>query len=239
MVDAVPVRGGAMMLPGITVVTPTISPRTVMLKRARKSVLASTQYLRVNKRTNPATTVLHSIHFDHDHEGAARTRQRALEAVRTQWVAFLDDDDEFLPQHLNALYYAAIDHEADYVWSRFVITYPDGSELAGPAFLGQKAFAPWNDDDPCQTTITTLVRTELAREAGGFAQFDESDPAFPGSPMKLIDGHRRGEDHEFTVRCRRAGGQFHHHPEVTWRWHHHGVGAPGVPGNTSGMPDRW
>jgi glycosyltransferase involved in cell wall biosynthesis len=40
------------------------------------------------------------IEIDHDRTGSAATRNRALAKVDTEWVAFLDDDEEFLPQHL-------------------------------------------------------------------------------------------------------------------------------------------
>lgn len=230
-------------VPGLTVVIPTIPPRNVERQRAYESVQrAVVHWNRVAAEPNapvpePAAFGRGGfgmgciIEGDEAHAGAARTRHRGLEKVLTEWVAFLDDDDEFLPDHLVKLYAAAIEHEADFVWSRFRITYPDGSTLPGPAFLGEKAFSQWNDDDPCQTTITTLVRTELALEAGGFAQFEEDG--------REVDGHRRGEDHEFTLRCRKAGAAMRHVPEVTWLWHHWGIGQPGTPGNTSGLPDRW
>lgn len=249
-------------IPGITVVIPTIPPRGPVLQRAWRSVVNATRHWYTVAQLDPTLpqpvrvvpqpagfedlvvgdfTLACEVVVDEEHDGAARTRQRGLAQVQTEWVAFLDDDDEMLPDHLVTLYRAAVAgvptddpnvmRYADFVWSRFRIMYPDGSTLAGPAFLGEKAFSQWNDDDPCQTTITTLVRTELAQAAGGFAQFNDD-----GSE---VDGHRRGEDHDFTLRCRKAGAVMLHVPEVTWVWHHWGLGAPGTPGNTSGMPDRW
>lgn len=211
------------LTPGITVVVPTIPPRVHngLFNRATDSINRASLYLQDKM---PGTIVRVSSVIDARKIGAARSRQLALENVDTTWTAFLDDDDEMLPDHLYKLMRGALEHGADYVWSRFRITYPGGACLTGPAFLGAKAFQQWNDDDPCQTTITTLVRTELAMTAGGFAQFDDD-----GSE---VDGQRRGEDHEFTVRCRKAGGVFRHVPEVTWLWHHH-------ENNTSGLPDRW
>jgi hypothetical protein len=219
------------VIPGITVVIPAIPPRAALLKRAVDSVTRAADYFHTQIPKAPPGFIRTSIAIDHRKLGAARTRHRALVAAETKWVAFLDDDDEMLPDHLFKLYTAALEHRADYVWSRFRITYPGGACVTGPSFLGEKAFRQWDDDDPCQTTITTLVRTKLALEAGGFAQFDDQG--------QEIDGQRRGEDFEFTLRCRAAGGEFRHVPEVTWLWHHHGIGAPGVPGNTSGLPERW
>lgn len=198
----------------ITVVIPSIPPRRDKLRRAFESVLV---------QTHPPAAVI--IEVDDDHTGAAATRHRGLEKVTTEWVAFLDDDDELDPHHLEVQLDAAVEHDADYVWSRFRLGYPNGRTMPGPQPLGPGTFEQWNDADPVQTTITTLVRTELALKAGGFAAYvDDED--------RLIDGKRYGEDFAFTLACRAAGGVFRHAPEVTWTWHHWG-------GNTSGRPDRW
>src|SRR3546814_3322729 len=77
--------GGRGMSREITVVIPTIPQWKVMLSRAMRSVMA---------QTLPARAVI--VQADNDQEGSAVTRNRALEAVRTPWVAFLDDDDQFL-----------------------------------------------------------------------------------------------------------------------------------------------
>lgn len=237
------------MRPGVTVVIPSIPPRAELLKRAVDSVHAAEHELFSFGFEGEVMTVL-----DERREGAARTRHRGLTEVSTEWVAFLDDDDVMHDDHLWRLMEAALTYGADYVWSRFQIIkedhvwslcparipcpgtnnwpheWRDGQfchlrprtqTIQGPVFLGEKAFSQWDDSDPCQTTITTLVRTELAIAAGGFAQFEDD-----GS---TVDGNRRGEDHEFTLKCRAAGGVFRHVPRVTWDWYHHDA-------NTSGMP---
>lgn len=221
------------LLPGITVCIPTIPPRAALLRRALDSVI---------HQTLPAAAV--SVAVDLNREGAARTRQRALDAVQTEWTAFLDDDDELLPNHLGVLLSAAENQggQPQYLWSRFRTAIPMYStpgvvagyvERDGPAPLGAGTFEQWNDEQPAQTTITTMVRTEVARDVGGFT---------PSAPVLLphevltheIDGQRAGEDWDFTLRCRTAAGLsgMRHVPVVTWIWHHHGK-------NTSGLPDRW
>jgi glycosyltransferase involved in cell wall biosynthesis len=231
--------------PGITVCIPSIPPRKALLERALRSVLAQTM---------PAAAV--SVAVDLNREGAAKTRQRALDAVQTRWVAFLDDDDELLPNHLAALF-RATENGAQYLWSRFRTAVPMYSkpgvvagyvERDGPAPLGQGTFEQWNDEQPAQTTITTLVRTELARDVGGFTPFRPQPVCLCDSPdvlthqgdcgAGLIDGQRAGEDWDFTLRCRAAAGLsgMRHVPEVTWTWHHHQHGGVG---NTSGLPSRW
>ena len=187
----------------ITVCIPSIPPRAALLQRAINSVLA---------QTLPAAAV--SIALDHQHEGAAATRTRAVAAAHTEWVALLDDDDQLYPQHLAALAGCAEQTGADYVYSYFdVIGGTDPLNTFGE---------PFNPDDPKQTTTTILVRTDLAQSLGWI---DSSDAA-------LIHGQRAGEDYRFTLACLAKGARIVHHPERTWAWSHHG-------GNTSGQPDRW
>jgi hypothetical protein len=200
----------------ITVCVPTIPPRRDHLLRALQSV--STQTL-------PAWNV--SIAQDVNHAGAGVTRQRALDAVRTEWVAFLDDDDAFMPNHLEILYCAALETNADYVYSYYMVR--DGANNDRPEIdpLGHLG-RPFDPADPHQTTVTTLVRTELAQAA-----------RFTPPEADEVDGQVYGEDFQFTVNCCQLGAQVHHVPRRTWYWYHHGVGAPGVQGNTSGRGDRW
>lgn len=156
------------------------------------------------------------VEQDAGREGAAVTRQRALEQVTTEWVAFLDDDDEFKPGHLSCLAAAAQETGADYVYSWYDCI---GGIDPRPDVFGQ----PFDPCNPVQTTITTLVRTELAQEAGFLT---------PGDNLKSPDRLYAGEDWAFTQRCNELGGYIYHTPFKTWKWWHWG-------GNTSGMPDRW
>lgn len=203
----------------ITAVIPAIPPRLhTMLPRTLKSVV---------DQTRPVAAV--SLAVDHCREGAAVTRQRALDAVNTPLVAFLDDDDQWMPHHLQRLYEHMCDTGADYVFSWYMIRDAQGIEHLGwdpmPGHFGRE----FDYTDIRQTTIVTLVRTELAKEVG-----------FRGpEPGKMIDGQVAGEDYDFTVRCVEAGAKISHLAERTWWWTHHGVGAPGRPGNTSGRSDRW
>ena len=193
---------------GITVAIPTIPPRVGLLQRAVASVLL---------QTHPAAGL--AVAVDYAKQGAPATRQRALDMVDTQWVAFLDDDDEFMPMHLETLWSAAHAYDADYVYSWFE-TIPAGCDPfpARPHYLD-----PWDNAAPRQTTITTLVRTELAKKVG-FADFDDKG--------ELIHGQRHGEDWSFTLGCVEQGAKIHHVVAKTWYWHHDS-------GNTSGQADRW
>lgn len=191
----------------ITVAIPTIPPRYGLLARAIRSVAG---------QSLPPDAL--SVAWDTERQGAAVTRQRALDAVQTGWTAFLDDDDEMLPTHLAQLMRHARETEADYVYSWFE-TVPHGCDPF-PTYHFTNEF---NLADPIQTTITVLVKTDLAKSVGFVEQDDEG---------KLVGGQRWGEDYEFTLGCLRAGAKISHLVERTWLWHHDS-------GNTSGRPDRW
>jgi hypothetical protein len=78
---------------------------------------------------------------------------------------------------------------------------------------------PFNADmlrEKSYIPVTSVVNAEMARRVGGFTRHN-------GTPY---------DDWGFYIRMLDAGATFHHIPEVTWTWHHHGL-------NTSGLPDRW
>lgn len=200
----------------ITVCIPTIPPRRDMLLRA---------VLSVSLQSLPAAAL--SIAQDVRHEGAGVTRQRALDGARTEWVAFLDDDDAFMANHLETLYAAAMDTDADYVYSYYLVRDAAGFDRPEIDPLGHLG-RPFDTADPHQTTVTTLVRRELAQEA-----------RFTPPEAAEVDGQVYGEDFQFTVNCCQLGARVTHVPQRTWWWYHHGMGAPGVQGNTSGRADRW
>jgi len=188
------------------VIIPHIPVRTDRLARALRSVLVQT-------RSPDVITVA----LDKDHTGAAATRNRALTGVTTEWVAWLDDDDEWYPDHLKRCLAAARVHRADVVypgcdverdgrllpvqeeWGRF------GQEFDAD-LLRQKSYIP----------VTSLMRTELAQKTEGFRKPEGSDYEDWGMYLQLLD----------------LGGKFYHLPHKTWRWHH-------GEHSTSGRGDRW
>ncbi|WP_354643852.1 glycosyltransferase family 2 protein [Kitasatospora camelliae] len=174
-----------------------------MTKRAVGSVLG---------QTLPASAIL--VEQDLHQAGAAATRDRGLRKVTTEWTAFLDSDDQFRPEHLAELMACAEETGADYVYSWYL---PVGFGSDPLPHFGK----PFDPANPTQTTITVLVRTELAQTVG----FREPPPG------ALIDGERFGEDFLFTVECLAAGAHIVHLPKRTWIWNYHGS-------NTSGQPNR-
>lgn len=189
----------------ISVVIPTHPARVAngMTKRAVGSVLG---------QTRPAAAII--VEQDLLGAGAARTRDSGLQKVTTEWVAFLDSDDQFKKEHLQVLLDGAIESGADYVYSWYE---PIGFGADPLPHFGR----PFDPKNPTQTTVTTLVKTELAQEVG--FRIPPAD--------KLINGERYGEDFQFTVEVIAKGGKIVHVPRRTWLWNYHGL-------NTSGLPTR-
>jgi glycosyltransferase involved in cell wall biosynthesis len=169
----------------------------------------------------------HCVAIDVDGEGAAPTRQRALMMARTDWVAMCDSDDIFLPKHLERMLRYVTETGVDFCYSWFKILQDFGNGQRrvldeDPIFPATHYLNPWNPDDPIETTITTLVRTELAQSVG-FHALDRGE-------------HNSGEDRYFTLGCQAAGGKIGHLRRKTWLWRHRSI--DGVLTNTAGLPTR-
>ena len=188
----------------ITVVIPTHGERVNngMTAKAVGSVLG---------QTLPAQSII--VEVDKYRRGAAETRHAGLMKVVTEWVAFLDSDDSFYEMHLEVLADAAFTEGADYVFSH-PVTWGGYNPF-------EKDFGkPWDNDNPRHTTITTLVRADLAK-AVGFLDYNRPRPGRFG----VSD-----EDWRFTMGCLNAGAKIVHVPQKTWLWNMHGRNSGGVPG---------
>lgn len=176
----------------ITVVIPTIDGRTQQLTRA----LASLQ-----RQTLRATGVI--VEVDHRRVGAAATRNRALQSVNTEWVAFLDDDDELLPNHLRACMRFARLTGVDVVYPGYETVGEDPVNNFGNAFdpelLRVRNYIP----------VTVLARTAAVKAVGGF----QDHPDENGDPC---------EDWGLWLAMVDAGYRFGHLPQKTWVWHVNG-----------------
>lgn len=192
---------------GVTAVIPTIPPRGYYLERALRSVI---------RQTRPVDAI--SVSVDHDHAGAARTRNRALSAVRTEWTAFLDDDDEWLPEHIASLLDAADETGADVIYPWFLV--PNGYDC-----LEAKG-KPFDADDLRTRNyipVTVLARTALLLDVGGFENqaYDPTDPYASAC-----------DEWSCWLKLLGKGAAFHHLNRLTWVWNWHGK-------HTSGRGDRW
>lgn len=189
----------------ITVVTPTIPPRAVLLARSRESV---------KRQKRPPDD--HVIAMDWAGDGPGAMRNAALARVTSEWTAFLDDDDEFMPHHLRACEKWAAMTGADLIYplGRYTALGDDPLHQAGVAFnpirLRMGNFIP----------ITVFVRTALVHDVGGFPT---------GRDVPLM-GRQRCEDWGLWLRLLDAGAAFAPLHQITWICHSHA----GIHGNTSG-----
>lgn len=198
------------MTTDITVCIATIPPRADRLAKALESVAQQT--------LQPAAIV---VEYDHARTGAAATKNRALARVTSQWVAFLDDDDEMYPAHLEKLRTAADKYSADVVYS-----IPFIPQMAGGIRDEYRPGLEFSADELRRRSYiqtTSLSRTEHAKAGGGFWCPEGSKYDDWGFYLGMLD----------------AGARIFHLPEQTFIWNHWGHGGPGKPGNTSGLPDRW
>ena len=193
-----------MILDTVSVCIPSIPTRSDLLKsRALPSVLT---------QTHPVSEICISLDLKKD--GAWENRNNATKMANSEWLAFLDDDDEFRPHHIGTLLAAAHEHQADVVWGWFDVV---GGSDPFPTHRGRQ----WDENDPHIFPITCMVRRSLILDAN--AKF-------------MPDNHNHGaweqQDFPFWKSINDAGGKFLAIPDTTWNWHHHGA-------NTSGLPSRW
>lgn len=171
--------------------------------------LAAEAFASIAKQTvQPAAIYLVN---DLEREGAGGTRQKLLRAVETEWVAWCDSDDKWLPTHAEKLLAWAEKTDSVYVFSWFYAP-------SDPLGHYGKTYDPCN---PLHTTITAFCRTEIAQEVG----FPDSD----------LGGRFSNEDWSYIAGiariCCERGLNMTHLPERTWVWRQEGQ-------NTSGLPDQ-
>lgn len=191
----------------ITVCIPTILQRRSKLRQAVTSVAI---------QNYPASAI--SIAYDLKGEGSAATRNRALKAVQTPWVAFLDDDDTFLPHHLEVLATAAEKYNADVIYGLPRVIGPTGQPVPRHwQWGGHEEFDPELLKQHSYITVSSLVRTDFAKDAG--------------FTFKNAGNGESYDDHGFYLNLLKLGAKFHHVHQETFIWNHHGM-------NTSGKPNK-
>jgi hypothetical protein len=200
----------------VTVCIPTIPPRAHLLEQALHSVLTQT-------RPPDAISIVSDLHA----AGPTATRNATLHTARTEWVAFLDDDDLLHPQHLQRLLEHQATTGADLVYPWFDLQVNGQPSENRPVWI-TRADGTQTDPEGANPDldaldvanyipVTLLVRRQLLEDVGGF------QPPFPGTDTC--------EDWGAWRALHAAGATFAHLPERTWTWRHWG-------GNTGGRPWR-
>jgi glycosyltransferase involved in cell wall biosynthesis len=222
------------MTKDITVCIATIPPRAKLLRRALASVTAQTLL--------PAAIV---VEYDHEHTGAAATKNRAAAKATTPWLAFLDDDDQFLPHHLETLRQVQLDSSKNAMQAvnlgmptdgpaDVVYSIPDCPQLPGRRDPHGRYGVPFDPEELRRRSYiqtTSLIRRHAFLGVGGF-QLPAGKTLPDGSPCPY-------DDWGLWLAMLDQECLFLHVPEVTFVWNHWGRGVKDVPGNTSGDPARW
>lgn len=152
--------------------------------------------------------------IDEEHEGAAITRNAGLFSVETTYVAFLDDDDYFYPNHLEICLSALRTQEADIVYPWF-----DVKNGTDPLGMFGMPFDPDHLKVSNYIPVTVVAKTQTLQDVGGFTPH----PDALEHPC---------EDWGCWLKVHNAGGKIVHVPERTWAW-------DWGTGNTAGRGDRW
>ncbi len=150
------------------------------------------------------------IAADLNHEGAAATRQRALDMVTTEFVSFLDDDDLLYPNHVDVHWWLLREHHADVAYSWFTGNRP----FPQSTHRGRQ----WDPKEPHHITMCITVRTEMAKAVGFSTEMATPDCM--------------NEDWFFITGLNELGARFIGTDEVTFHYRLHGA-------NTSGSGKRW
>ncbi len=187
------------LLPGITACVACHPARMVngLLNRALASIAAQTLQPTAIAIVNDVARL-----------GAGRTRQRLLNMVRTRWIAWLDSDDEWTSEHLEKLAQVAQDTGSVFVYSWFF-----GGDPLGHFGL------PFNPCTPHHTTMTHLVRADIAKRVG-FQ--DNAIGPFANEDWGFITGVAE-------IACA-EGLKMTHLAERTWIYHQQGQNSSGQPG---------
>ena len=187
------------LAPGVTVCIPYHTARlhNGMLTRALNSVAAQTQ----------VPEVVRLLH-DAEGKGAGWARRTLLSLVDTEWITWLDSDDEWLPEHLEKLMAVAVATDSAFVYSWF-----HGNDPLGHFGL------PFNPCTPHHCTMGFLARTDISQEV-----------SFPDSAQGGFSNEDWAHITGFANICCERGLKMTHLAEKTWIYHQQGQNTSGQPG---------
>lgn len=174
---------------GVSVLTPALPSRERLLAECVASV--------ARQEVPP---VEHLVAYDHARAGPSALRNRLALAAASDWLAFLDDDDLLLPNHLRVLLEGA-GTGADVVYSYCAVE----GRVESPSWSPNTPF----DADALRKNnfipVTCLVRRARFLAVDGFRAVEHGM-----------------EDWDLWLRLLDAGARFACVPEVTWVYRFHG-----------------
>lgn len=202
----------------VAVCIPTIPGRELELMRAELSVMSQT------RQPDQVLTEL-----DTERTGAAATRNRLLERVETDVIAWLDDDDWLKNSHLKAC--MRVLEQSPF---QPALVYPaphmvNGRDPTAVTYQGRFPVVPWGLRFTSEMAshirqvgsfipMTHLVRTDVVREIGGFPE-----------GRTLDSGRYQGEDERYLIEILNRGYGFEHFDGRTWYWNVNPKSTAGKP----------
>lgn len=204
----------------VAVCIPTVPGREEQLMRAELSVMS--------QERQPDQLL---VEIDKDRTGAAATRNRLLERVDSDVIAWLDDDDWLKPGHLKAcMRVIENSFRVDLVYPRPHMV--NGRDPTAVTHQGRFPVSPWGlrftqemaahiREVGSFIPITHLVRTETVRKIGGFPE-----------GRTLENGRYQGEDERYLIEMLKIGAVFEHLDQRTWYWYVNPKSTAGKPGQS-------
>lgn len=166
--------------PAITVLLPTYNRRDY-LPQAIKSIVDQTfrdwRMIVANDGGEDVADIVAGFndpritYVDLPHKGKSGTLNAALKMVESEYVSYMDDDDEVFPEHLRLLYATAVRNKAGFVYSDTYLTRVDKStgKVLNERIENERDVTP--DMLRIQNYINhkqILHRKELSDRIGGF-----------------------------------------------------------------------
>ena len=180
-------KSGTNEIKKVAVITPTVDSRAVLLEECKASVKAQTW----------KGEIFHAISVDVSKEGAAVTRNKIVQGLDPsyEWVAFVDDDDLLMPEHIATL-----------------VSHSDGADVVYSDCQANGFVKTWNTreftyaevKEANYIPVTVLMRRSMFEKVGGFDLT-----------------HYPGEDQWMFLNAALVGARFQYVPKITWTYRQH------------------
>lgn len=189
--------------PFFSVVVPTYN-RLQSVKKAVESVLTQScrdfELIVVDDGSTDGTgSILASItderfrYLQQVNSGGAKARNAGIDVAKGVWIAFLDSDDEYLPNKLQRIREFVIANDVDVVYSQVLVNRGEGVTALKPTrglLANERVDEYLFCDGQTIQTSSIVVRASVARK------------------VRFLDGLKKGQDLDFSVRLAASGARF-------------------------------
>ena len=156
--------------------------------------------------------------------GGSKARNTGSDAARGMYIAFLDSDDQFLPNKLEQVFQVAGKHNADVYFSSIIVDRGRGTVALKPA-RPPKSHEPIDEylfsAGGTISTSTIVLKREIAKAVG------------------FREGLKKGQDLDFALKLFQHGAKFHFISEPLAVWGDYGVEGSVSHSNQAEDMGRW